>query len=64
MEIAINVYEEIDDINILDSGVVVMEQDEVESVIDIALEIVYRRMENLPTEKFLERLDELLGDCV
>ena len=64
MEFAINTYEEIDFINVLDTGVINLDKDLVESVIDIALEIVYRRKENLPDEKFLERLDELLGDCV
>lgn len=65
MEIAINVYDEDSDLlNIIDSGVVVMEEEEVESVVDLALEIAMRHSQGMEVEKFLDRLVEVCEDFI
>ena len=61
MQFAINLYEEIEGVNILDTGIVDVDNDDVQSVIDLALEIVYRRQEKLPIEDFMGLLDDVLG---
>ena len=65
MEIAINIYDEDDEhLNILDSGVVVMEEEEVESIVDLALEIASRHSKGIDYEKFLDRLVEICEDYI
>ena len=60
MEIAINIYDEDSDhLNVIDSGVVVMEEEEFEPIVDLALEIAWRHSKGIDYEKFLDRLVEI-----
>lgn len=61
MKFEINLYEEIEGINVIGNGIMNIEKGDVQSAIDLALEIVYRRQENLPIEDFLGLLDGVLG---